>query len=252
MHIVEKVLRNQGLGYVAEKGKVSLDTETNLVSQNMFPSVRGKIIISTDISEDLIKIINTISENAKRNSANELGFFMFGYELDNGDVMITKILSNFEEYYTAINNGRKVNTAFEESNKNSKSYKLIENAVNDFIKYSSYKKPILFRGHTHPNLAPVFEPNSPFSSGSNASWCDIKNLIETTKTVNELSKQFGKQVQFGSILINSVIDFDVMSYQNFGDGYKLYKHPEIYWGDKRLPSYTPNSYLIANELNQTL
>jgi len=42
-----------------------------------------------------------------------------------------------------------------------------------------------------------------------------------------------------------------MSYQNFGDGYKLYKPPEIYWGDKRVPSYTPHSYLIANELNQT-
>lgn len=252
MHIVEKVLRSQGLGYVAERGKVSSDIETNLVSQNMFPSVNGKIIILENLSDEIIKIVNTISENIKRNTVNELGFFMFGYELDNGDVLITNILSNFEEYYTAINDGRKVNNAFEERDKISPSRKLIENAVNDFIKFSNYNKPVLFQGHTHPHLAPIYGPNSPFASGVNSSWCDIRSLIEQTKAVAEISSRFGKNVQYGEILINSIIDFDVMSYQNFGDGYKLYKHPNIFLGDKRLPSYTPNKYLINNKLHRNL
>lgn len=107
MHIVEQVLKNQGLGYVAEKGKVASDEEINLVSQNMFPTLHGKIIISKDLGKELTNIINTLGENAKRNTVNELGFFMFGYELDNGDVMITDILSNYDEYYTAIRQGRK-------------------------------------------------------------------------------------------------------------------------------------------------
>ena len=244
MHIVEEVLKNQGLGYVAEKGKVSSDEEINLVSQNMFPALPGKIIISEDLGKELTNIINTLSENAKHSTANELGFFMFGYELDNGDVKITEILSHYDEYYAAISQHRKSNTAFEDKYRNTSSFQLINNRINEFLKHSNYKKPVFFQGHTHPNLAYIYGPNSPFASGTNASWCDIGDLIETTKEVERISKQFGKNVQFGNILINSVPDFDVMSYQNFGNGYKLYKHPNIFWGKERLPSYTPNKYLI--------
>mgnify|MGYP005775598671 CR=1 FL=1 len=247
MHIVEQVLKNQGLGYVAEKGKVSSDSETNLLSQNMLPSLYGKIIISKDLNKELTNIINTLSENSERNSVNELGFFMFGYELENGDVMITKILSYFEEYNTAVRHGIN-NNAFEDQN--SDQFKAISKEVNDFIKYSNYEKPVLFQGHTHPHLGSIFGYNSPFASGVNASWCDIRGLIETTEHVSEISNNLGKHVQFGNILINSILDFDVISYQNFGNGYKLYKHPNIYWGDERLPSYTPNKYLINDEYEQ--
>ena len=252
MHIVEQVLKNQGLGYVAEKGKVASDEEINLVSQNMFPTLHGKIIISKDLGKELTNIINTLGENAKRNTVNELGFFIFGYELDNSDVMITDILSNYDEYYTAIRQGRKINMAFEDEYRDTPSFQLINKRVNEFIKHSNYKKPVLFQGHTHPNSAPVYGPNSPFASATNASWCDIRGLIETTKEVERISKQFGKSVQFGGILINSVPDFDVMSYQNFGNGYKLYKHPNIYWGDERLPSYTPNKYFINEEMYRNI
>lgn len=62
MHIVEKILRRQGLGFVAEAGKVSNDEERNLLSQNMLPTLNGKIIISTDerTSEELTKIIKLL------------------------------------------------------------------------------------------------------------------------------------------------------------------------------------------------
>mgnify|MGYP005773932733 FL=1 len=142
--------------------------------------------------------------------------------------------------------------AFEDEYRDTPSFQLINKRVNEFIKHSNYKKPVLFQGHTHPNSAPVYGPNSPFASATNASWCDIRGLIETTKEVERISKQFGKSVQFGGILINSVPDFDVMSYQNFGNGYKLYKHPNIYWGDERLPSYSPNKYLINEEMYRNI
>ncbi len=242
MHIVEQVLRSQGLGYVAERGKVSSDEELNLLSQNMLPTINGKIIISKDLGKELSEIIETIGKNGKNNTANELGFFMFGYELDNGDVMITKIISYFEEFNSACSQGKKYSYAFEEQNSNE--FKAILKEVNDFIKFSTYKRPVFFNGHTHPDLTSVFGANSPFASGTNASWCDIEGLIETTKNVSKISQQFGKNVQYGHIIINSVLDFDVMSYQDFGDGYKLYKHPNIYYGEERLPSYTPGKYLI--------
>lgn len=215
----------------------------------MLPSLNGKIIISKNLSKPLLDIVNTLSENAKRNSVNELGFFMFGYELENGDVVINKILSYFEEYNNAVRLG-KVNYAFDEQN--TEEFKQIWTDLNDFIKHSNYARPVFFQGHTHPDLTPIFGINSPFSSGTNASWCDIRGLIETTNDVTEISSRFGKIVQFANIIINSAIDFDVISYQNFGNGFKLYKHPNIYLGEEKLPSFSKHKYLIDDELRKKL
>ena len=229
---------NQGLEVVLKEGyKTSVDINNCAFSVNMLPNSYNKIKISDKIFEDIIFIKQTIDAQKTKGSLIELPFVMLGFENEPeniySDVIIDKVEFDYDSFEKSIQTKNECSAKYEG---------YLTDVIDDYIKNSRHKKPVIIVGHTHPSAMKKGIPNIITNCQS---FSDMEQCFVLAQQIDNINKKTNKNIQIATMVINSDGDFNSIFYDSSQNAF--YKIPEIKLGEIKLPAFSSGKYIVNEE-----
>ncbi len=193
-------LLNRGYENILKKGMAvsPRDISQAVFDGRVLPSALNKIIIKEDLIETIAFIKETIDAQRDRRTLVELPFVMFGYENENGEVIIEKIEIDYDKFENAVVSNKEQVANFEG---------YLTEKINEYAKNSTYKKPVIIHGHTHPNAE---KRNIPTEWTNAFSFADMQGYKDFSNSITNFNRMTNKDIQVAGMVINSDGDFNAV------------------------------------------
>ena len=230
-------LLKRGYEKILHKG---MEVSPGNISQAVFdgrvlPSALNKIIIKEDLIETIAFIKETIDLQRDRKTLIELPFVMLGYENEKGEVIIEKIEIDYDKFENSIMSNNEQVANFEG---------YLTEKINEYAKSSTYKKPVIIHGHTHPSAE---KRNVPTEWTNAFSFADMQGYKDLSNSIANFNKLTHKDIQVAGMVVNSAGDFNAvfcdvahnnMFYKIDNIELENYGKPPSYKGSTMFPEYT--------------
>lgn len=202
----------------------------------ILPSGLNKIFIKQNLFDTVAFIKETVDAQRQRGTIYELPFVMFGYEDENGTVIIDNIEIDYDSFENIISSadGHERVASFAG---------YLTTKINEYAKNSTHKKPVIIHGHTHPSGEKL---NIPSKYTNGFSFADMQGYKDLANSIFTFNHATGKDVQVAGMVVNSGGDFNAV-FCDVENGNVFYKLDNIELeGVGRLPSYKGSTYIAEN------